>query len=187
MSLDDYRADIQANIEAINSGAITRQQFITNMEIALNREMPNAFLEGSQLCGNDNIDEEAIEEVINSEIEHLNSLAISSQDDPFLEPLFLRAELWVNRYRDVRNLGMMMSCGDQHLVWRLGNTEDHCLSCLRLNGHVKPANEWLESGIRPQHPPNDFLVCGGWQCDCFYEVTEEVSTPGEIPKVELIR
>jgi len=187
MSLDDYRNEIQSNIEAINSGIITRQQFITNMEIALNREIPNAFLEGSQECGNDNIDELAIEEVINSEIEHLNSLAISSEDDPFLGPLFLRAELWVNRYRDVRNLGMMMSCGDQHLEWMLRETEDHCLSCIRYSKIIKPASEWLASGVRPQHPPNDHLVCGGWQCDCEYRITDKVATPGPIPVVELIR
>jgi hypothetical protein len=187
MSLDDYRLEIQSNIEAVNSGVITRQQFITNMEIALNREMPDAFLEGSRECGNDNIDEEAIQGVVNSEIEHLNSLAVSSEADPFLEPLFLRAELWVNRYRDVRNLGMMMSCGERHLIWELGGTEDHCVSCTRLNGHVKPASEWLASGARPQHPPNDFLVCGGWLCDCGFEATDKEATPGEIPKVELIR
>lgn len=52
------------------------------------------------------------------------------------------------------------------LVWRLGNTEEHCTDCATLDGQAMTVSEWRAAGIRPQHPD---LACGGWRCDCRLE------------------
>ena len=72
-------------------------------------------------------------------------------------------ELWVNRYRDVRNQAKVLACKDEKFVWRLGATENHCSTCPRLDGKVKRGSQWEKSGIRPQNPPNTELECGGWK------------------------
>jgi len=98
-----------------------------------------------------------------------------------IEPLLARVDLWVNRYNETVNLAIITTRPNDHFIWRLGATEEHCSTCARLNGVVATAAEWQASGVRPQHPPNPYLECGGWRCDCRYQYTEEPVTRGGIP------
>lgn len=56
--------------------------------------------------------------------------------------------------------------------WVLGGTIDHCTDCLELNGQTHTAAEWRAAGIEPQSPD---LECGGWNCDCRFELTDSPS------------
>jgi hypothetical protein len=73
----------------------------------------------------------------------------------------------------------------QRLRWKLGKTEDHCLTCSYLDGLVAYAAEWDESGYHPQGAPNEQLQCGGWQCDCSLEPTDSPRTRGIRDKLGL--
>jgi hypothetical protein len=88
-----------------------------------------------------------------------------------------RLSLWTNHGIGAFNDGILASkpppgVEEKRYVWILGNTEEHCSDCLRLNGVVLTASEWGRAGIRPQSPD---LECGGWHCDCRLEETERKS------------
>lgn len=100
-----------------------------------------------------------------------------------VQPFLARAELWANRYTDVVNQAKLIGGKNQKLEWVLGATEEHCASCLRLNGIVKRASYWNEKGVHPQGAPNDKLVCGGWRCDCRLNVTDKPLTKGPLPRL----
>ena len=102
-----------------------------------------------------------------------------------LDPLLARAEVWAGRWNDVYNaaeITINKQMGGK-LVWRLGATEEHCQSCLQLNGIVAFAREWDESGVRPQNPPNGALTCGGWRCDCSLEPTDKRRSPNALSRI----
>ena len=47
--------------------------------------------------------------------------------------------------------------------WVLGNTEEHCRDCVKLDGQRHRMKTYYAKGIIPQ---SDVLECGGWHCDC---------------------
>ncbi len=65
---------------------------------------------------------------------------------------------------------------EPRFIWRLGNTVEHCVDCLDLDGRVHTAAEWRDAAIEPQSPD---LACGGWNCDCRFIRTEAESV-GEL-------
>ena len=97
----------------------------------------------------------ALGNAIKEEITHVSdfSLAIRQGRDKPLSVFFSRAETWANRYNDLRNLGKVITCEDQKLLWELGATEQHCRTCPKLDGKVKRASEWKAQGMMPQKPP----------------------------------
>lgn len=96
-----------------------------------------------------------------------------------IDPLLARASLWANRWTEAYNeavhLIMLNEGGNE--MWVLGQTEEHCETCSRLNGIVARASEWEKLGVRPQSAPNDMLACGGWNCDCSRVPTDKRRSP----------
>ena len=89
-----------------------------------------------------------------------------------------RVDIWVGRYEDTKNEAILFySEKNQRLVWRFGATEKHCRTCEQLNGIVAFASEWETAQVMPQSPPNGLLECGGWQCDCRLEPTDQRRSP----------
>jgi hypothetical protein len=91
-----------------------------------------------------------------------------------------RVNIWANQFNRIVNRALLFFGKEKHLKWRLGMTEQHCQSCLSLDGHVATANDWFKANIYPQDKQ---LECGGWNCDCKLEVTELPLTRSPIPKV----
>lgn len=96
-----------------------------------------------------------------------------------IEPLLTRASLWANRYNEATSEAVRLMALENggKLIWKLGATEQHCLTCAALNDLVAYATEWDISGFKPQNAPNDFLECGGWRCDCSLEPTDKRRSP----------
>ena len=107
----------------------------------------------------------------------------SKENKGKLTPLLQRAQLWVNRYNDVKSEAQILACKDQKLRWDLGLTEKHCRTCYALNGKVKRASFWKKLGVRPQNAPNYLLECEGWKCDCGMVVTDEPLSRGAMPSL----
>jgi len=80
--------------------------------------------------------------------------------------LAARVRTWANKLLGFESIGKTYDRENKFYVWRLGNTEQHCVDCLRLNGQVHTADQWRRAGIQPQSPD---LTCGGWRCDCQLE------------------
>ena len=126
-----------------------------------------------------------LEAIINSEYDHVLGLAQAIEDaklsgislDAFRVRFRSRIDLWSARYREVVNEARIWFGGKKRLIWVLGRTEQHCQTCSALNGVVAWAEEWDQSLLRPQHPPNEFLECGGWRCDCSLNPTDQRRSP----------
>ena len=99
-----------------------------------------------------------------------------------LTPLFLRADLWIARYDEVRTLAKAMACRDQKLEWVIGVAE-HCASCLKLNGKVKRGSYWTAQGVLPRVAGSTVLDCGGYNCQCELRRTNKPVTPGPLPRL----
>ena len=146
--------DIMANLI---SGQL-RQAYISGaadaglLEIELTGEMENE-LQGFILAEFDYVDN-IFRDIINARI-----------DETTIDPLLARAKLWANRWNEVYNSAkhaVMLAFGGKEM-WVIGATEDHCISCMPLNGIVAFASEWEASGFKPQ---GKMLDCGGWNCKC---------------------
>lgn len=88
---------------------------------------------------------------------------------------------WLTGYNTVYNEALTFAANDPNLEWVLGPTEQHCDSCSKLNGKIKRASVWDASMIQPSNPPNPYLICGGWRCACYFEVTQSAQSRGPLP------
>ena len=189
----DYARTIRGAVHGLWAGVITRTDFVDMMQSAITRGMTRAFYDGAKDCGilpNElTLAENAVLlSMLSTEIGFIDSFATEIIDNAKANkrkftPLANRAKLYINRYQDTRNRARSLVCADQKLVWVLGATEQHCRTCFALNGKVKRASFWEALGLRPQNPPNPFLECQGWRCDCRLEVTQAALTPGILPNL----
>jgi len=196
-SLSAYTSAVHSAFRALWSGVIDADQFYETMSVAINRRMPEAFLEGTSQCGveseNDWNNDEwiTIGLIVQEELKHLTDVSLwimeNSQDQGGkLDTILARAELWVNRYRDTVNEGKIRACSDMKLEWQLGPTE-HCRYCAALEGVVKRASFWVGHNVQPQKPPNPAMPkpdgCGGWGCECALVETTKPITKGSLPGI----
>ena len=189
--LEDYARSVRGYVHGLWSGEMSFFQYVDTMIMLIDRGLRNAWYDGAAECGitPDDLSEEELYEMrnmINTEIQfvmdYANTIfANSKANKKLLRNLMPRAEMWVLRYTDARNRARIMACGDQKLEWVLGNTKEHCPSCLRLSGKVKRASFWKRSGIEPQHPPNPNLHCKGYRCECQRIPTSLPTSPGPLP------
>jgi hypothetical protein len=159
--------------------------FVDSFVENISEQMRRAWNEGARSVGvepEDMTDEDLdyLQAIIDSENEFVLGLGEAVEEardsgmtlDQFRQQFRARVDVWSNRYKDTANEAKLYFGGKERLEWRLGATEQHCTTCARLNGIVAYAEEWAESGLQPQSPPNDLLECGGWRCDCSLEPTD---------------
>ena len=168
--------------------------FIDVMASLIQGQLTRAYQEGVQEAGLD-IDEmtsemhEELEKFILSEFDYVDrfyrDIVDARIDEQPVEPLLARAQLWANRYNDVKNAAMrtVVLIKGGKLVWRLGATEEHCVTCNALNGIVAFAKEWEASGYKPQSPPNPLLECKGWNCGCSLTETSARRSPKALKRL----
>lgn len=151
----------------------------------IRNQLTRAFNQGARDVGVDpseftQVDLDHLQSWIDSEYNYVLNLAQAIQDlhvmnatlDEFRSKIQWRVGLWANRFNEVVNEARIYFGGRVRLEWRRGKTEQGCPTCTALDGIVAFAEEWDQARVRPQHPPNPFLKCGGWNCDCGTYPTE---------------
>ena len=105
-----------------------------------------------------------------------------------VDPLLSRAELWAGQwntaYENATSLITLNNGGREE--WVLGATEQHCPECAALSGIVAFASEWNELNVYPKNPPNDYLTCGGWRCDCERRATDKKRSRNAYNRIKAI-
>ncbi len=168
-------------------GGVFLDKFIT----AIASQLTRAWNEGAREVGIDpkemtDDDRAELKAIIDGEYDQIIKLAEAIMEsrsgtlDEFRQKFRSRIDLWVNRYTDVIGRARVYFGGKTRLKWTLGKTEEHCETCATLNGIVAFASEWELAGIKPQSPPNEMLACGGWNCDCSLEVTDQRRSPNAL-------
>lgn len=172
--IDTYRAGLRSAARGLWTGTFSLSQFQNEMRTLINRRLTQAFEEGAKECGikPDELTPEeqlALGRAIQEELSHVGELANrieanSKANGGKLTPLLNRVStLWLNRYRDLKNRAIQLTCQDKKLIWRLGPTEVSCRTCPRLDKKVKRASVWRRRELRPQDPPNSRLECQGYE------------------------
>jgi len=182
----NYRRGIRDAARGYWLQVLDYDQFYSGMETAIRQGIPKAWYEGASLCGikpNELTPEErqAMRSTIHRETTFIDGFATFIEKNSKAEggkwaAVASKADVWVNRYNDARNAAKVSACADQKLEWvfnALGVTKNPCNTCqFKLNGKVKRASDWKRIGVRPQNPPNDKILCGGWGCLCDLVPTE---------------
>lgn len=186
---DDYAKDIRAAVRGVWSGVLDELQFLEAMYSTVSIGLTAAWREGAQACGiapgDLTLDEEwelhlRITEQMTYLSPFLQDIQTSSKANRGkLTPFLQRAQMWVNRYDDIKNQARQIACKDQKLEWIFGDTV-HCVDCQKLNGRVYRASIWRKYNIRPQMFE---LACHGFKCRCHFEPTTKPVTPGMPPSL----
>lgn len=82
----------------------------------------------------------------------------------------IRAQIWANKSLETMyQAGIASADANGMYMWQLGNTEEHCKTCLACAGQVHRMKTWQRTGLMPKAGT---LECGGWQCDCSLSRTD---------------
>ncbi len=190
MSLSTYRTSIRAAFRNGWQGA-SPLEVADQMYSAVRRGFENAFAEGSKACGI-LVDERTKEEqdrlnlLIGDNFQYVGQLADwlyqHRQSEGFkFSDVLPRAELWINRYEEVKGIATSMSCQNTKLRWILSGGES-CRTCIKLSGRVHRASVWAAHNIAPRMVTNK-LRCGGYRCRCSWIQTDEPATKGRFPNL----
>jgi hypothetical protein len=109
-------------------------------------------------------------------------------DETPIGALLVRAPLWANRWNEAHNRAahLIRVANGGLEMWMLGQTEEHCDSCSKLNHIVAYAQEWQMLDVHPQQAPNKKLECQGWRCDCMLVPTDKPRTDRAFEKIRKI-
>lgn len=139
---------------------------------------PQVYEEGLREGGFDDIDDEdqaVMDEMVGDwlggQFEHINSFAkdveaIKGNKDE--RPKIIdRVAQWVDSLRSLGHLGKAYALKNERGQWVLGETEQHCETCLKLSKMKAHRLSWFtERGYIPRQNGSETLECGGWVCDC---------------------
>lgn len=142
---------------------------------------PDAYTEGLREGGVpaeelDAEDRKAIREWINGQWAHVSKFASDTvaarNDDGKRKQILSRLDMWVESMRVIGNQGLMSAQKNRMGTWRLGPTEEHCITkngrigCANLHGKRHRLSWFLSRGIIPRQPGSAILGCQGYQCLC---------------------
>ncbi len=196
----NYRRGIRAAARGLWVGAMDYYQAYDSLLTAIEHRIPQAWYEGAAACGVSPSElspeeRQGIQVAKSNEISHIDALLIWVEQNSKAAGgklgvvggtggVMSRIDIWVNRYGDIVNRAKVMACGDRKLIWRLGPTKVHCSTCRgKLKGKVKRASYWEKVGVYPSNPPNSNLECDGWNCLCFFELTDAPLSKGPLPSL----
>lgn len=182
-SADEYAAEITRLANALYYQRINSYTFVDSLFSAAKIHLWRAWAQAAARFGvkseDMSPDERAyIDTVVNNEALYMPGLAdfIIAQRGKGVDSLMARLSLWVNRWNDVYNAGLLRFGRDKKLKWVMGATVEHCEDCAKYAGKVYRSSTWARYDIRPQ---SRLLACGGRKCRCRFVVTRSPITPGK--------
>lgn len=82
-----------------------------------------------------------------------------------------RKESYTGALDGVYNAGVLLAKKNQMLTWHLGQTEEHCTDCLRLNNTAHRAKWYIANDYIPRKP-GAAQACHGYHCDCYLTTSD---------------
>lgn len=166
-----------------SGGSVTRWRNIARKAIV--DDHPRAFYTGFVETGGEDAetereDEQWLTDEMNAQLEFVDAMFAALKDllgkVDADEEAARRADGYTDTLRAVYAEGKLRGAGNVMLTWRLGNTEVHCesgngkMGCAQLDGKRYSSKKWIKLGYKPRNPGNDNITCGGWKCDCRWEL-----------------
>ena len=192
----EYRRAVRAAVRGVWTGAFTSAaQGSDALFPAIRRYFLLAFNEGMKECGvlpeeRTEKERKALVDRIKQELSYVPAFMKAvhdgrkgSENERPLASFFSRADMWANRYTELRDLGKTMACGDRKAKWVLNPLKESCRDCIRLNGKVKRFSTWEKARAQGIYPKSPALACGGYRCGCTFLITDEPMSRGPLPKL----
>lgn len=189
-SYDDMLSKIQSLVKSTYKGNVGTVDFTDKMSSIIGGQLRNAYNtawidegmneDNTSAALPDYLEESLLAAIAeqtasNFSYQYFNDITDARIREAPIDPLLSRAELWAGQwntaYENATSLITLQNGGREE--WVLGATEQHCPECEKLNGIVALASEWNKAGVYPKNPPNDYLTCGGWHCDCERRATDK--------------
>ncbi len=196
---EHYERQLWKIVQDYFQNKIDAYSYIDQITKVISNQLEKAFNEGARAVDVDpseftSKDLAELTSIINSEYGYVLELATDIENarangmtiQEFRQAFRNRISLWANRYKDTVNRAKVYFGKKVKLMWKLGRTKEHCSTCSKLNGMVAWGEEWEESGIHPQEPPNGHLECGGWKCECDLIVTKKRRSPHALTRLQNI-
>jgi hypothetical protein len=191
---DYFLFALNQSVGDLYNGKITEDDFSGNLADLLEQQLRRAWNEGMRANdldpATDMTDEwEAIyQEAVLAQYEYIEQFAADiaqgAEDGAGSAQFKARAASWANRYNDMVSTSTLETADKKdRLIWEMGATEQHCVTCSSLNGIIAWAEEWEISGFHPQGAQNDLLSCGGWKCDCRLSPTDRRRSPNALDRL----
>jgi HK97 family phage portal protein len=172
-TFEKFIAAVESTIYRAATGAITRQKFGGEMRSLLRRYGLVAFRDGMNEVGYDPEsfgpeELEAFREWQARQSEFVTGIADEIYKEGGLlggaERAAARARMWgLVSLESAREAGILIAAPNQRMEWVLGQTEEHCKDCIRLNGQVHTMKEWVEAGWTPTSGKTE---CKSFNCQC---------------------
>lgn len=186
-----YSRRVRGFFGSLWRGDLSAFEFVSVMVDEIQSAYRQAFLEGAAKCGikEDELSSTELSRLAtetNTDFAFLPGVADFIEENSRangvkLRSIMPRANIWINRYAAVRNLGQQLACKDKKLMWVISPAvKEHCVDALRLDGRVHRASVWEKYDIRPQSP---LLQCKGFRCLCSWQETDDPALPGRPPKL----
>jgi hypothetical protein len=166
---DAFTRDFVDLVKSVGKGETARRRFGLVLRAQLNRMGRAAYVDGLREGGVegelDDEDRGAIADWLAQQSAFVTKFANEVYSRPFSESeIGYRAELWANKSLETMRLAGLASADRNGLYeWRIGQTEEHCLTCLALNGQRHRLKEYVKRNLLPK---SSALGCKGYNCDC---------------------
>lgn len=171
-----FESDIANLFLAAVQGQVTRQRFGIAARALIAKYGRRAYLDGLEAGGVDKVEtsDEDLAEI--ASIAASQSIYVTNVGEAiYADNTVSEAEaagkpqLWWNKsIMPFYQAGLESADKNGMYEWKLGQTEEHCSTCIRLNGQVHRLRNWVDRGWLPQ---SSKLECGGWRCDCRLDKT----------------
>lgn len=101
--------------------------------------------------------------------EFVKAIRAAKGDKDAEDAIRARVDIWTRSVAAAGQAGLASAKKNEMVTWKLGETEEHCSTCLRLNNQ-RHRRSWFDGkGYVPRQPGSETLECGGWKCDCSLE------------------
>ena len=163
------RAQFVDDFTAIVRNAPNESTLRVSLRAALARQGEQAYVDGLREGGVedslDDYDRLAIMVWLNDQNEFVSRFAREVANAQFSdEQIATRATMWANKSLDaIYQRALAIADTNGLYEWMLGKTEQHCKTCLALNGQRHRLKDYVNRGLMPR---SSALDCGGWRCDC---------------------
>jgi phage portal protein BeeE len=192
-----FESELARQMTAAFNEKIKRGTFVSRMMTLLTRYARLAYADGysdagSEIDLDDSEDDESVDatawldDFVGEQRQYIENIADVIYEDDILTEEEIRTQkgtLWWNKsVLPAYNHSLALASKNARLEWRIGDCEDHCPSCLALNGIVLTAKRWAKEAENGCEPGSKSLACWGGHCCCGLFPTNKKKHRGALPQ-----
>lgn len=169
----DFEMAFEDVLTEARAGNLTKRKFKTAIRSIIKRYGRKAYDDGLTDGGVDpaeitSEDLETVNDLIQRQSVYVTAFADVLYGDGISDAVATQKPImWFNRsIMPFYQNGVVSARANMMVEWVLGTTEEHCDSCLALDGQRHRMKTFQRAGFLPQSNGHKELICKGYHCDC---------------------